>query len=254
MRIAYFTETFLPKIDGVVNTLCHLLQHLESRGHQSLLFAPSGSPPQYAATPVVSLTGYSLPFYPEIKLTVPWVKIGDRLQAFAPDLIHLLNPFALGLAALRQSRPLELPTVASYHTDLPGYMARYGFPFLSRPTWAYLRWLHNQAAVNLCPSHTTREELENHGFRNLKVWSRGVDVERFHPRFYHDSMREWLTGGKPQAPLLLYVGRLAAEKRIDFLQPLFAALPEVRLAIVGDGPARRQLERQFTGNPVVFTG
>jgi glycosyltransferase involved in cell wall biosynthesis len=254
MRIALFSEVFLPKIDGIVNTLCHLLDHLAIRGHTSILFTPEGGPPRYADTPVMRLSGISLPFYSDIKLVPPYANINGRLADFQPDLIHVVNPFSLGLIGLSQARTLNVPVVASYHTDIPGFAARWGFGVMSEPLWAYLRWLHNQADINLCPSQVTQAEIEAHGIQRTKLWSRGVDTEQFNPVHYRQDWRMRLSGGQPDAPLLLYVGRLSPEKRIGWLHPVLTALPQARLAIVGDGPARPDLERLFANSPTVFTG
>ena len=124
MRIALFTETFLPKTDGIVNTLCQVLDHLARRGHTSLLFAPAGGPMRYAGTPVVGLTAVPFPLYPELRLVPPTADLGDRLRAFSPDLIHVFNPVSLGVVGLRQARQLGVPATASYQTDLPGFAAR----------------------------------------------------------------------------------------------------------------------------------
>jgi glycosyltransferase involved in cell wall biosynthesis len=254
MRIALFTETFLPKIDGVVNTLCYLLEHLEKRGHQALLFAPEGSETSYGPTPVVTLKGFRFPLYPEIRLVPPWVQVGEELRRFQPDLVHLLNPLALGVAGLRQARRLGLPTVASYHTDLPGYAQLYGFRRLDRIAWSYLHWVHRQAHLNLCPSYATLHQLQARDFPRLKIWGRGVDTTRFRPGHYDEATRARLSGGHPRQPLLLCVSRLAPEKRLASLLPLMQALPGVRLAIVGDGPEHAALQRRFSGSGVVFTG
>lgn len=254
MRIAFFSETFLPKIDGIVNTLCHLLDHLAARGHAGLLFAPEGGPTCYANTPVVGLSGFPFPLYPELKLVPPHVNISARLAAFQPDVIHVLNPVSLGLVGMQQARQLGVPLVASYHTDLPGFAVRWGLGMFHDMLWSYFRWLHNQADLNLCPSQVTLAELERQGFQRLKVWSRGVDTARFHPRRRQAEWRLRLSQGQPEAPLFLYVGRLSPEKRVDWLYPILEALPSARLAIVGDGPARPALERRFAGAPAVFTG
>lgn len=254
MRIAFFTETFLPKIDGIVNTLCHLLDHLAVRGHTGLLFAPQGGPFRYAQTPVIGLTGIPFPLYPELKLVPPHIDVSRRLAAFQPDLIHVLNPFSLGLVGLNQARALQVPLVASYHTDIPGFAVRWGLGLFRDPLWAYLRWLHNQADLNLCPSRATQLELETQGIQRTKIWSRGIDTRRFNPAQRNQAWRLRLSGGQPDAPLLLYVGRLSPEKRVHWLRPVLAALPQVRLAVVGDGPARSDLERLFADTPTVFTG
>ena len=254
MRVALFTETFLPKIDGVVNTLCHLLGHLEARGHASILFAPSGGPERHAATEVVGIAGLPLPLYPELRVTNPLTDVRARLRAFRPDLVHVLSPFFLGVAGVRAARRLGVPLVASYHTDVPGYCRRYGFGFLEGPCWRYLRWLHNQAALNLCPSSVTLRELERRKVRNPRVWTRGVDTGRFSPERRSPEMREFLTGGNPASTLLLYVGRVAPEKRVEWLGDLLEGAPGARLAVVGGGPGLERLRARLRGAPAVFAG
>lgn len=254
MRIAVFTETFLPKWDGIANTLCHLLDHLALRGHESLLFAPEGAPERYAATEVVGLPGIDVPLYPGLRLVPPAVAVGRRLREFQPDLVHVAGPFLLGMAGLWQARLRGVPVVASYHTDLPGYAAKYGLPLLREPAWLILRLLHNQADLNLCPSRWTRNELAEQGFHRLAIWGRGVDSRRFRPSLRSETWRWRLTAGQPDAPLLLYVGRLAPEKRVDWLRDVVAAVPGACLAVVGDGPSRPELEEHFAGTPTVFVG
>ncbi len=254
MRVALFTETFLPKIDGVVNTLCHLLHHLEARGHPSILFAPAGGPARYAATEIVGIGSLPLPLYPELRMVNPLTDVRARLEAFQPDLIHVLNPFFLGVAGVRGARRTGVPLIASYHTDVPGYCRRYGFGFLAGPCWRYIRWLHNQAALNLCPSSVTLGELERQGVRNPRVWTRGVDTRRFSPEWRSREMREFLTGGNPAAPLLLYVGRVAPEKRVDWLADALEGAPGSRLAVVGGGPGLEKLRARLRGTPTVFAG
>ncbi|MBN1582633.1 MAG: glycosyltransferase family 1 protein, partial [Anaerolineae bacterium] len=254
MRIAIFAESFLPKWDGVTNTLCYLLDHLAQTGHDSVMFAPKGEPATYAGTPIVGLPCFTFPLYPDLRLVPPLVNVKRQLQAFRPDLIHVVNPALLGLVGLRHARELDLPIVASYHTDIPGYAKRYGAPFLREPLWAYFRWIHNQADLNLCPSRFTKDELVAHRFERVRLWGRGVDTERFNPNHRDSVWRHRLSGGHPDAPLLLFAGRLAPEKRVDWLRPLLDAIPQVQLAIVGDGPARPELEALFDATPAVFTG
>jgi glycosyltransferase involved in cell wall biosynthesis len=256
MRIAFFTETFLPKVDGIVNTLCHLLEHLATRGHTSLLFAPNGGPTRFAATQVVGLQGVAIPFYRELRLVHPFTDVREPLSAFRPDLIHVINPVSLGLAGIWQARQMKKPVVASYHTDVPGFAARWGLGLLRPALWAYFRAVHNQANLNLCPSEFTQREIESHGLRRVKVWGRGVNTQHFHPARRMMEWRNRLSGGETGSPLLLYVGRLSPEKRVDWLRPVLTALPEVRLAIIGDGPQRPALEQmfRFAGSRTVFAG
>jgi glycosyltransferase involved in cell wall biosynthesis len=254
MRIAFFTETFLPKIDGIVNTLCYLLDHLSDRGHASLLFAPRGGPAQFAATPVVGLRGVRFPLYRELKLVPPTINVRQPLEDFQPDLVHVLNPVSLGVAGLRHARQLNVPVVASYHTDAPGFARRWGLGLFAGPLYAYSRWIHNRADLTLCPSRYTQAQLQAQRFQRLMVWTRGVDTSRFNPLHRSLSWRERLSGGHPEAPLLLYVGRVSFEKRIEWIRPVLQAIPEARLAIVGDGPARVHLEWVFADTPTQFIG
>ncbi|MFA6108616.1 MAG: glycosyltransferase family 1 protein [Candidatus Latescibacterota bacterium] len=254
MRVVLFTETFLPKVDGVVRTLCHLLEHLARKGHESLLLAPAPAPDRYADTRVEAVRAYPFPLYRELRLAPPWTRIAGLVEGFEPDLVHLLNPISLGVAGLRWTRRRGLPLVASYHTDLPGYVRRYGFGGLTGATWALLRHLHNQADLNLVPSRAVHRELAGHGFERLAIWAHGVDAERFHPRFRDPELRRQWTLGVPEAPVLLYVGRLAAEKRLDLLLPVVQTFRQIRLVLVGDGPERSRLQRLFAGTPTTFTG
>ena len=254
MRVAYFAETFLPKWDGIANTTCRLHEPLEHRGVESLMFAPEGAPDRYAATTVIGEPCFSLPFYPELRLAQPRAGIGDQLAAFAPDVVHLINPAVMGIAGLRRARELGVPVVASYHTDIPGYLDKYNLAMLRDVAWSAFRWIHNQADLNLCPSPWIRDQLHAQGFERVEIWGRGVDSDLFNPARRTDAWRRRLTGGHPEAPLLIYAGRLALEKRVDVLRPVLDEVPAVRLAILGDGPERGRLEEMFAGTGTVFTG
>lgn len=254
MRIAVFAETFLPKVDGLTNTLCRLLEHLAIAGHESILFAPEGAPPRYAQTRVFGFPAFTCPWYSDLRLATPLGTVTRELESFAPDLIHVASPLLLGAHGLRRAKRLGVPVVASYHTDVPGYMEYYGFGALREPSWAFFRWLHNQADLNLCPSTHTRRQLEAKGFERVAIWSRGIDAAHFSPERYRFDWRQRLSEGHPEAPLLLYVGRLAAEKRLDLLRPLFDAHPGIRLALVGAGPAESALRSLFAGTATHFVG
>jgi phosphatidylinositol alpha 1,6-mannosyltransferase len=254
MRIAFFSEVFLPKVDGIVNTLCRLLDHLERNGDTCIIVAPSGSVPHYGNASVLCVPSLPAPIYPELKLAFPWYNLDKELDAFQPDLVHVLNPFTLGLVGLRYARQRSLPLVASYHTDIPGFAQRWGLGAFSGGLWSYLRWIHNQADLNYCPSRATLTDLSRQGFERVRVWSRGVDTQRFSPAFSDPIMRLRLSGGQPCERLLIYVGRLSAEKRIHWLREVLLASPGTHLAIVGDGPQRNELEQTFQNLPVTFTG
>ena len=181
MRIALFAETFLPKLDGVVNTLCYLLEYLERNHHEAIMFAPEGGPEEYAGTKVVGLKAFPFPWYPELRLVPPLTSVRDELSEFHPEILHLINPASLGIMGLWYGKSMHIPVVASYQTDIPGYAVRWGMPYMKDPLWAYFRFLHNQADLNLAPSKFTQSELVEQGFERVHVWSRGVDTQRFSP-------------------------------------------------------------------------
>ncbi len=253
MRVALVTETFLPDINGVVTTLCRLLEHLRERGHEALLFAPHDAPASYAGAEIVPLHGMPLPIYPEVKLTPPQPGVTARLRRFKPDLLHMAGTLSLGATSGHAAWRLGVPLVASYHTDFPAYSTHYGLGFLRGLAYRYLRWVHQGCALTLCPSAATLADLRAHGFRRLRLWGRGVDTQSFHPRYRSQAWRQSV-GLRPDETLLLYVGRLAAEKRIDLLAAALEGLECVRLVLVGDGPARPALERTLAGAPVHFAG
>lgn len=254
MRIALFTETFLPKVDGIVTRLCHTINHLQKKGNQVLVFAPEGGIEEYKGAKVQGVPGMPLPLYPELKLALPRPSIGTTLEDWKPDLIHVVNPAVLGLGGLYYARSLQIPLVASYHTHLPQYLHHYGLGALEGLLWELLKAGHNQAKLNLCTSTAMVEELVNHGIERVKLWQKGVDTDMFRPSLASPAMRNRLSQGHPEAPLLLYVGRVSAEKEIEQIKPVLEAIPEARLAIVGDGPHRETLETHFANTATNFVG
>jgi glycosyltransferase involved in cell wall biosynthesis len=254
MKIAIFTETFLPKVDGIVTRLIQTIDHLQRRGDQVLVFAPEGGITEYKGAEVYGVTGFPLPLYPELKMALPRPAIGYTLEKFQPDVIHVVNPAILGLAGIFYSKILKTPLLASYHTHLPQYLQHYGLGFLEGLLWELLKSGHNQAALNLCTSTAMIKELSQHGIERVNLWQRGVDTELFHPDLVSHEMRSRLSQNHPQSPLLLYVGRLCAEKEIERIKKILAAIPTARLALVGDGPHRLALEKHFAGTNTNFVG
>jgi glycosyltransferase involved in cell wall biosynthesis len=254
MRIALFTETFLPKIDGIVTRLKHTVEHLQRQGHQVLVISPDGGIKEYKGAKVYGVAGIPLPLYPELKLAIPRPTLKIVLEKFRPNLIHVVNPAVLGLGGIYYAKVLNIPLVASYHTHLPQYLHHYGLGALEGLLWELLKLGHNQAQLNLCTSTAMVETLVDHGIERVDLWQRGVDTEMFQPHLVSKQMRSRLSQGNPDAPLLLYVGRVSAEKQIDEIKPVLEAIPDARLAIVGDGPHREAMETHFAGTNTHFVG
>jgi glycosyltransferase involved in cell wall biosynthesis len=254
MRIALFTETFLPKVDGIVTRLKHTIEQLQRHGDEVLVFCPEGGLKSYHGAKIYGLSAFPLPLYPELKLALPRPEIGQQLTKFQPDLIHVVNPAVLGLAGIFYAKSTQIPLIASYHTHLPKYLHHYGLGMLEGLLWELLKGAHNQAALNLCTSSVMVKELRQHGIDRVDLWQRGVDTETFEPARATSEMRHYLSQGESASRLLLYVGRLSAEKEIEQIKPILAAIPGSRLAIVGDGPHRARLESYFADTPTHFVG
>ncbi len=254
MRVALFTETFLPKVDGIVTRLRHTIEHLQRNGHQVMVFCPEGGLREYQGAIITGVPAFPSPFYPELKMALPRPEIGRSIELFKPDIIHVVNPAVLGLAGIFYAKKWQLPLIASYHTHLPKYIKYYGFGWCEGLLWELLKLAHNQASINLCTSTAMVKELSGHGIEGTALWQRGVDTESYDPGLACAQMRDRLSQGDPTAPLLLYVGRLGAEKEIDRIKPILTAMPQARLAIVGDGPHREQLQSHFAGTNTHFVG
>ena len=255
MKIAFFTETFLPKVDGIVTRLTKTVQQLVAAGDEVLIFCPEGAPESYMGARVVGVPAMPLPLYPELKLALPRPAVSEALDRFGPDLVHVVNPAVLGLGGIWLARSRGLPLVASYHTHLPKYLEHYGMGMLEPLLWELLKAAHNQAQLNLCTSTAMVEELASRGIQHTALWQRGVYTDLFRPELASAAMRKRLHGGHDDTGhLLLYIGRLSAEKQIDRIRPVLEAMPRTRLALVGDGPHRQQLERHFEGTATTFVG
>jgi glycosyltransferase involved in cell wall biosynthesis len=254
LRVALFTETFLPKIDGVVIRLCQTIRQLRIVGHNVLVVAPDGNITEYEGARVHGVPGPSFPLYPDMKMAFPRPSIGKILSEFQPDLIHAIQPMLLGAAAFYYSSQRRLPLVLSYHAQVDRYLHYYGIGKLEPLFRKAQRSLYNGADLVLCTSHVMVHLLRQQGIQRVELWQRGVDTELFHPSRASQEMRSRLTGGHPDEKFLLYVGRLSAEKRIEAARPVLEAIPGLRLALVGDGPHREKLEQHFAGTPTYFAG
>lgn len=234
MRVAIVTESFLPQVNGVTNSVLRVLEHLHARGHQAVVIAPGTTGPEsYLHARVHRVKAVDLPVISSLPIGLPSPRIHADLAEFAPDVVHLASPFVLGAAGLRAARRLGVPTVAVYQTDVAGFAAAYGLSRGSRAAWRWIRRLHSAADRTLAPSTASVADLTAHGVPRVHRWARGVDVRRFHPDHVDRGLRAELA---PNGELLVgYVGRLAPEKRVGLLAALDDR-PGVRVVVVGDGP------------------
>jgi glycosyltransferase involved in cell wall biosynthesis len=255
MRIVIVTETFLPSTDGVVTRLTNAIRYMKQQGHDILVIAPDLGEVDYSDASIMRIKSVNLPFYKSRGFSLPSAKVKKAIEDFKPDVVHAVNPLLLAASGVKYARKLDIPLVASYHTHVPKYLKYYKFhgPIESL-LWAYILHQHRQAAINLCTSNSVKVELEAHNIPNLYVLNRGVDINSRHPRFYDADMRSRLLQGNNNKHLLIYVGRLAAEKEIHKIKLLLKARGNIALAIIGDGPERQRLEKEFRGTATLFTG
>jgi phosphatidylinositol alpha 1,6-mannosyltransferase len=188
---------------------------------------------------------------------LPTREVERVLRRFAPDVVHVASPFAVGAAGLAAARRLALPTVAVYQTDMAAYVRRHtpgpAGAAAAATTWRWIRRVHASADLTLAPSSASLTDLRTHGVERTALWGRGVDASLHNPAWRLDALtralrRELAPGGER---LVGYVGRLAPEKQVDDLRAV-AGIPGTRLVIVGDGPSRAALERELPD--AVFTG
>jgi glycosyltransferase involved in cell wall biosynthesis len=240
LRLALFSDTYPPQINGVAPTLARLVKAVESRG--GAVQVVTVSDPEATGDPQVERWP-SIPFwaYPQLQMAAPRRdKALDLIERWKPNLIHSTTEFGVGLGGLFGAREKRVPFVSSYHTHFTAYLRHYKLSVLDAIGWPYLRWFHNAGRMTWAPSEIVRAELEGNGFRNTRVWSRGVDPDQFHPKFRSDELRRQL-GVAPDGVLAVYVGRLAPEKGIHVAleamrQVLARGDGKVSFALAGHGP------------------
>lgn len=239
MRIAIFTDTFYPQIDGIVTSTISLAKELANRGHQIFIFAPKPrviSEFSHPGVKVIRIRGIPAPFYPGFKITTPIdFRAINYLRKNKIQLIHIQTPSTIGASGIIASKLLRLPLVGTYHTLVahPEYRKHM---ILSHPAWENLSWAYARAYYNkcnliTCPSETIKKELLKYKFKeNIKVISNGIDLSKF----------KELKEVKKIKNSLLFVGRIAHEKNVFYLLDCFKLvlekMPDAKLIVVGDGP------------------
>lgn len=250
VRVAIVTESFLPHLNGVTGSVIQVLRHLERRGHEATVIAPSaaGIPAAVHGARIQGVPSMPLPGYHDVRVgAAGWRRIAATLAGFTPDVVHLASPFALGWRGLLAAERQGVATVAAYQTDVAAYTERYRVTVTTGIAEAHVARLHRRATLTLTPSTNSAQQLARLGVDRLRHWGRGVDAERFHPSRRDDALRaSW--GGQVAVG---YVGRLAPEKQVEDLAAL-RGLPGVRLVVVGDGPSRARLQQQLP--EAVFLG
>lgn len=257
MRITVVTETYPPELNGVTLTVARSIAYLRQRGHEVDVVrpcgageTPGGGPGEWRAR------GFPLLVYPDLRFGLATrTALAARLTATRAQLVHVATEGPLGWAAVSAATTLGLPTTSDFRTNFHQYSRYYRLGWTAPLICAYLRHFHNRTDLSLAPSSQTRRELIAAGFERVQVVGRGVDLLRFSPQRRDPALRARLS---PQGgPILLYVGRLAAEKNVELALLSCRVARQfsehARMVVVGDGPLRKRLqaefpEAQFTGN------
>ncbi|AOT68594.1 glycosyltransferase family 4 protein [Geosporobacter ferrireducens] len=256
MRVAIFTDTFLPQINGVTNTLEKLIRYFEDNKIDYRVFAPQDGNEEYNHK-IVRFFSFKFFLYPECRVSLPnYISISEQLNAFKPDLIHVVTPFNIGLCGLKYARDAQIPLVSSYHTNIPQYLEYFNLKFLSNVSWGFFKWFHSFCAKTYCPSQMTLELLRSQGIENLEIWGRGIQVEKYSPKYRSTMMRKEMN--LENKTVFLYVGRISPEKDLDIFMKVAQRLNEkyqehIHFMMVGDGPLTKTLRETAPGN-MTFTG
>lgn len=242
LRVAVVTESFLPQINGVTNSVLRVLETLASKGHEALVIAPDSedAPSTYAGFRVKRVP--SLAVKGLLPVGFPQRSMEPLIEGFNPDVIHLASPFFLGKYATRIAQRLKIPTLSIFQTDVAGFARHYGLSIAHSQLTNWVANIHKQTDRTLAPSTWSCDQLMSSGVDNVALWQRGVDSVKFNPAKRSAELRNSLQQGDSDKVIVGYVGRLANEKRIEDLVPLHDR-DDVQLVLVGDGPARQKLER-----------
>lgn len=260
MKIAIVSDTFYPQVNGVSNTFSKMIKYMDQQGIDYRFFVPLWEDVTLIeSNRILRFESFKPWFYPECRLALPnkknYLRLKDSLDRFQPDILHIATEFSLGYMAMKYAGESRMPMVMSYHTDIPSYLKHYNLQIIENAVWSYFRWFHSHAFINLVPSQATMTQLQEQGFDNLAFWKRGIDLERFSPEHRQEEFRKML--GLTDEKILLYVGRISAEKELDVLMEAAQSLNDgklkYKLVLVGDGPYRQELEAREIPN-VIFLG
>src|SRR5262245_50156452 len=253
LRIAVVTETYPPEVNGVAKTAARFVEGLRALGHEVQVIRPRQGAADQGD---VLMRGISIPCYRDLKVGLPAKRALQRMWSFRrPDIVHVVTEGPLGWSALQAAAKLKLPVISDFRTNFPSYSSHYRVGWLKKPILSYLRRFHNRTLCTIVPTAPMRSDLAALGFQRLRVIARGIDTRQFDPARRDAGLRaRW--GAGPNDLVLLYVGRLAAEKNLAAVVAAYEAArrenPAVKLVLVGDGPERRSLEARLP--EAIFAG
>ena len=251
MRIAIAAESFLPRANGVSNSVVQVSRHLRRRGIPCLIIAPDSYPDDhFEGTPVHRVRSVEIPGVHDVDITVSSGQaMREIIEGFGATSVHLASPFVLGWQALTGAQLADVPVIAAFQTHISGFAHHYGFSPVAFLADSVVRRIHRNAQLNLAPSRDSVDYLRGLGISRIATWGRGVDLSQFDPALRSTELRSsWNAGDRK---VVGFVGRLAPEKNAHLLAG-FARNRDLSVVIVGDGPNRHTLEKQMP--QATFTG
>ena len=267
MKIAIFTDTFLPKYDGIVTSTLNLATGLADKGHKIyIITARNGKQPEfeYKNVTVKRVRGIPGGFYPEFRMTnILSIRLIRYLKKEGIELIHFQTPITLGIQAILSAKYLKLPLVGTFHTFITDeeYLkhVRLNKPYMKKVAWAYIRAYYNRPQLVTVPSESAKQELYANGItKPIKVISNGINLSIFDTSKAKEMHEKYNHKGK----ILLFVGRIAHEKNLDYLLDCFKIilkeLPNTKLLIIGDGPQigeiRERIKKEKGEENIILLG
>lgn len=248
MRITFVTETWPPQVNGVALTVRTLAGGLAARGFEVEVVRP-GADGRDGKVGLASARGVAIPRYPGMQFGLPAGNtLRRRWSAKRPHAVYIATEGPLGASAMRTANALDIPVASGFHTRFHDYAAHYGVGLLAPLVRAHLLGFHRRAQMTLVPTRALHAELTDAGIDHVHKLRRGVDARLFTPERRDPALRKsW--GVHDDAPVLLCVGRIAAEKNLGLAVQAFRALqsrlPGARIVLVGDGPQREALAAAY---------
>ncbi|KAF3543901.1 hypothetical protein DY000_02000041, partial [Brassica cretica] len=233
-------------VSGYKNRFQNFIRYLREMGDEVIVVTThEGVPEEFYGAKVIGSRSFPCPYYQKVPLSLALSpRIISEIARFKPDIIHASSPGIMVFGALAIAKMLSVPIVMSYHTHVPVYIPRYTFSWLVQPMWSIIRFLHRAADLTLVPSAAIGKDLVAAGA------TAGCRFRKLQSPFPLSRN----ANGEPEKPLVIHVGRIGVEKSLELLKSVMDKLPEARIAFIGDGPFREDLEKLFTGMPAVFTG
>ena len=256
MRVLISAESFLPRSNGVTNSVLRVSRYLKSQGHEVLIIASGDGPSRVEEIEIRRVPALALKRIAQVD--IPRVKVKTLipiLEEFNPDIIYLASPFLLGEQVRKAGIRCGIPVIANYQTDVSGFIDFYGLNTAKTIVEKRLKKIHKGSTLTLAPSTESISFLRSLGIENVRHWGRGVDLEQFNPAWRSEKLRKYW-GADSDTLIIGFVGRLAPEKQVHKLASIgdvgLLAGKKILQVIVGEGPTRETLEKSLP--KAVFTG